>query len=115
MNKTRVGIINVTGYAGIELARLLYQHPQVELASVTGRSAAGQKLSNVFPHLSDIDLTIEEKIGEVDLAFSAMPHKDSAVHVIPLYEDGIKVVDISADFRLKEASEYEGIYLYSKL
>ncbi|GAH77995.1 unnamed protein product, partial [marine sediment metagenome] len=59
MSKTKVGIINVTGYAGVELARLLYQHPEVELASVTGRSAAGQKLGNVFPHLASIDLTIE--------------------------------------------------------
>jgi len=47
MSKTKVGIINVTGYAGVELARLLYQHPQVELTSVTGRSAAGQKLGKV--------------------------------------------------------------------
>ena len=49
MKKSRIGIINVTGYAGIELARLLYQHPEVELTSVTGRSAAGQKLGKVFP------------------------------------------------------------------
>ena len=59
----KVGIINVTGYAGVELARLLYQHPGVELASVTGRSAAGQKLGEVFPHLADIDLTIEAELG----------------------------------------------------
>ncbi len=55
--KRKVGIINVTGYAGSELARLLYNHPEVELTSVTGRSAAGQKLADVFPHLADIDLT----------------------------------------------------------
>jgi len=106
MNKAKVGIINVTGYAGVELARLLYQHPQVELTSVTGRSAAGQKLGKVFPHLASIDLTIETELGNVDLAFSAMPHKESANEVIPLLNRGIKVVDISADFRLKEAAEY---------
>ena len=59
MSKTRVGIINVTGYAGVELARLLYRHPEVELTSVTGRSTAGQKLGTVFPHLASLDLTIE--------------------------------------------------------
>ena len=75
MSKTKAGIINVTGYAGVELARLLYQHPEVELTSVTGRSAAGQKLGTVFPHLASLDLTIEAELGEVDLAFSAMPHK----------------------------------------
>jgi N-acetyl-gamma-glutamyl-phosphate reductase len=106
----KVGIINVTGYTGIELARLLYQHPEVELTSVTGRSAAGQKLGEVFPHLADIDLTIEAELGDVELVFSAMPHKESAKEVIPLLERGIKVVDISADFRLKDASEYERWY-----
>ncbi len=110
MSKTKVGIINVTGYAGVELARLLYQHPEVELTSVTGRSAAGQKLGTVFPHLASIDLTIEAKLAEVDLAFSAMPHKESAREVIPLLNPGIKVVDISADFRLKDAAEYPSWY-----
>ncbi|MBA7678371.1 N-acetyl-gamma-glutamyl-phosphate reductase [subsurface metagenome] len=106
MGKVKVGIINVTGYAGVELARLLYQHPEVELTSVTGRSAAGKKLGEVFPHLASIDLTIEAELGEVNLAFSAMPHQASAKEVIPLLNQGIKVVDISADFRLKDATEY---------
>jgi len=106
MSKTKVGIINVTSYAGVELARLLYQHPEVELASVTGRSAAGKRLGEVFPHLASIDLTIEAELGEVELVFSAMPHKESAKQVIPLLDRGIKVVDISADFRLKDANEY---------
>ncbi|MBA7622983.1 N-acetyl-gamma-glutamyl-phosphate reductase [subsurface metagenome] len=110
MSKTRVGIINVTGYAGVELARLLYQHPEVELASVTGRSAAGQKLNKVFPHLASLDLTIKAKLGEVDFVFSAMPHKESAKEVTPLLSHGIKVVDISADFRLKDAAEYQRWY-----
>jgi N-acetyl-gamma-glutamyl-phosphate reductase len=110
MSKIRVGIINVTGYVGVELARLLCQHPAVELASVTGRSAAGQKLGQVFPHLSNINLTIEAKLGDVDLAFSAMPHEESAKEVIPLLDCGIKVVDMSADFRLKNAAEYQTWY-----
>ena len=59
MAKTRVGIINVTGYAGVELARILYQHPEVQLTSVTGRSAAGQVLGDFFPHLKNAGLTIE--------------------------------------------------------
>ncbi len=110
MSKTRVGIINVSGYAGIELTRLLYQHPPVKLTSVTGRSAAGQKLGTVFPHLACVDLTIEAELGEVDLAFSAMPHQESAKEVIPLLDRGVKVVDISADFRLKDAAEYLSWY-----
>ena len=110
MSKTRVGIINVSGYTGIELARLLYQHPEVELTSVTGRSTAGKKLGMVFPHLAGVDLTIEAELGEVDLAFSAMPHQESAKEVIPLVDRGVKVVDISADFRLKDAAQYLSWY-----
>jgi N-acetyl-gamma-glutamyl-phosphate reductase len=110
MSKTRVGIINVTGYVGIELARLLCRHPGVELVSVTGRSSAGQKLGKVFPHLAGIDLTIEAKLGEVDLAFSAMPHEESAKEVIPLLKKGKRVIDMSADFRLKDAADYPRWY-----
>jgi N-acetyl-gamma-glutamyl-phosphate reductase len=107
MRKTRVGIINVTGYVGIELARLLCQHPKIELVSVTGRSAAGQKLGQAFPNLASLDLTIEAKLGKVDLAFSAMPHGESATEIIPLLDSGVKVVDMSGDFRLKDAAEWQ--------
>jgi N-acetyl-gamma-glutamyl-phosphate reductase len=106
MSKIKVGIINVTGYAGVELARLLYTHPKMELCSVTGRSAAGQRLAEVFPHLADIELEITAEIDEVALVFSAMPHKASAEIIVPLVKRGIKVVDISADFRLKDAGKY---------
>ena len=107
----KVGIINVTGYAGSELARILHQHPEVEITSVTGPSAAGQRLGEVFPHLSALDLTITPELdGSLDLAFSALPHKASAEAVVPALGQGLKVVDISADFRLKQAAEYEKWY-----
>jgi len=110
MAKTRVGIINVTGYAGVELARLLSQHSEVKLVSITGRSAAGRKIGDVFPHLASINLTIEPEIGDVDLAFSAMPHKESVQQILPLLDRGVRVVDISADFRLKDATKYQSWY-----
>jgi N-acetyl-gamma-glutamyl-phosphate reductase len=110
MTRTRVGIINVTGYAGVELARILCRHPGVDLVSVTGRSAAGQKLGSFFPHLGNTGLTIEAAPGEVDLAFSAMPHKESAAIILPLLEKGTRVVDISADFRLRDAADYPHWY-----
>ena len=113
MKRITVGIINVTGYAGVELARLLYRHPYVKLTSVTGRSAAGQRLATVFPHLSDIDMPIVDELSAVDLAFSAMPHKASIEAIVPLIEKNIKVVDISADFRLKDASLYPEWYDYT--
>ncbi len=110
MSKIKVGIINVTGYAGVELARLLCRHPEIELTSITGRSTAGQTLSEVFPHLSNINLTITAELGEVDFAFSALPHKESAKECIPLIQHGVKVVDISADFRLKDPTAYPAWY-----
>ena len=101
----------MTGYAGVELARLLWRHPQVSLCAVTGRSAAGKKLAEVFPHLIDIDLTITETLEEdVDLVFSAMPHKASAEAVLPLLEKNVRIVDISADFRLKNPALYQQWY-----
>ncbi len=107
----KVGIINITGYSGSELARILRRHPEVEIASVTGRSAAGQQLGEVFPHLDSLGLTIEPELsGSLDLVFSALPHKASAEACIPVLEQGVKVVDISADFRLKQADEYEEWY-----
>lgn len=107
----RAGIINVTGYAGSELARLLYGHPEVKVTSVTGRSAAGQKLGKVFPHLNTLGLTISAELEDsVDIAFSALPHAASAEALLPLIRAGIPVVDISADFRINDAAEYQAWY-----
>lgn len=107
----KVGIINVTGYAGAELARLLYNHPEAELVSVTGRSEAGKKLGEVFPHLAAYGLTVEPEVGKsIDFAFSALPHAASAEACAPLVRSGVPVVDISADFRLKDAAEYSEWY-----
>jgi len=113
MTRIRAGIINVTGYAGVELARLLSHHPDVEITSVTGRSAAGQQLNKVFPHLNELHLPITSDLGDVDVAFSAMPHKESAREIIPLIKKGIKVVDISSDFRLRDATLYPQWYNFT--
>lgn len=107
----KAGIVNVTGYSGVELARLLSEHPEVELVSVTGRSQAGARLSEVFPHLRRIDLEITPEVDRsVDVVFSALPHAASAEIVGPLYRDGVHCIDISADFRLKSLEEYEAWY-----
>lgn len=111
MTRIKAGVINVTGYIGAELARLLYQHPQVELITITGRSAAGKKLGDIFPYLSELDYSIKAELdSNIDVAFSAMPNKTSVDVVPPLLKQGIKVIDVSADFRLKDASEYPKWY-----
>ena len=106
----RVGIVNVTGYAGADAARLLARHPEVRLVAVTGRSAAGQPLATAFPHLADLDLMIDDELPEVDVAFSALPHHASAEAIPPLLDRGQRVVDISADYRLHDVASYERWY-----
>ena len=107
----KVGIINVTGYAGAELARILYRHPDVEITSVTGRSAAGKRLPEVLPHLWQLDLAVTRSIeGSVDVAFSALPSGSSAEALAPLVNSGVRAVDIAADFRLHDPAEFKRAY-----
>lgn len=105
----RVGIINVTGFAGMEAARLLWKHPAARIAAVTGRSLAGQRLAEAFPHLAVYaDLVIGAEIDvEVDLVMSALPTAASAEACLPFVRAGVPVIDIAADFRLKDPAEFE--------
>ena len=106
-----VGIINVTSYMGAELVRLLHPHPAVRITSVTGRSAAGKPLGEVFPHLSRMGLVVQERLDDdVEFVFSALPQVASAEQCLPFIRRGTKVVDISADFRLKDPAEYREWY-----
>ena len=104
----RVGIINVTGFAGMEAARLLWNHAEAELVAATGRSLAGQQLGEAFPHLAayaDFPITSELE-AEVDVVFSALPTGASAEACAPLVEQGVRVIDIAADFRLREPAAF---------
>jgi N-acetyl-gamma-glutamyl-phosphate reductase len=90
---------------------LLHLHSDADLVGVTGRSAAGQKLADIFPHLAELDMTIEEEItASVDVVFSALPQVASAHACLPFIRSGVKVVDISADFRLHSAATYQEWY-----
>jgi len=107
----KVGIINVTGYSGSELARLLSRHPEAEIVSVTGRSAAGKRVPEVMPYLWDVDLPITENIEvSVDVVFSALPSGASAIALSPFIKDEIKSIDIAADFRIRDAASFEKAY-----
>ena len=104
----RVGIINVTGFAGMEAARLLWNHPHAKLTAATGRSLAGQRLGEAFPHLACYgDFTITESIeAEVDIVMSAMPTAESAAACEPFVRAGVPCIDIAADFRLRTADAF---------
>ena len=101
----------MTGYAGSELARILYRHPQVDIVAVTGRSAAGKRLAEAMPHLWQIDLPVTSAIEEqVDVVFSALPSGASAEALAPLVEQGVKAIDIAADFRLRDPDVFNRAY-----
>ncbi|PID76927.1 MAG: N-acetyl-gamma-glutamyl-phosphate reductase [Deltaproteobacteria bacterium] len=112
----KVGIIGVSGYAGAELARLLANHDQVEITIATSRQYSGQKLADVYPNLRQrVNLVCENIAGEqlarrADLFFTAVPHK-TAMDIVPgLLQAGKKVVDLSADYRLRDIATYEKWY-----
>ena len=105
----KVGIVNVSGYAGSELAGLLWRHPDAEIVSVTGRSAAGKRLPEVLPHLWQVDLPVTKSIDvSVDVAFSALPSGASAAVLAPIVRDGARGIDIAADFRLRSPAAFRG-------
>ncbi len=107
----KAGIINVSSYLGNELVRLLLNHPEVSITSVSGRSAAGKPLGDAFPHHARLNLMVTEQVDEdVDVVFSALPQTASAEQCLPFIERGVPVIDLSADFRLKDAAEYRDWY-----
>lgn len=92
----------------MEAARLLWNHPAARITSITGRSLAGQKLGEAFPHLAvygDFPITAEIE-GSVDIVFSALPTAASASACEPFVRAGVKVIDIAADFRLRDATAF---------
>ena len=112
----RVGILGATGYAGSELVRLLKGHGGVELTMLTSKSYEGQKMSDVYPALKgvcDIVLSapVPEKVAEnCDLVFTALPHGASKEIIPKLYELGLKVIDLSGDYRYNDKAVYEEWY-----
>ena len=111
----KVGIVGGTGYTGVELLRLLLPHPQIELTAITSRSEAGRRLDDLYPNLrGQTDLAFveptEDALAGCDLVFFATPHGVAMSQAPSLLARGIKVVDLSADFRLKNLAVFEQWY-----
>ncbi|MYA87485.1 MAG: N-acetyl-gamma-glutamyl-phosphate reductase [Boseongicola sp. SB0662_bin_57] len=109
-----VAILGASGYTGAELVRLISTHPSIRIAALTGDRKAGRPMSSVFPHLGHLKLPDLVAIDQVDwsgigLAFCALPHATSQA-VIPSVPRHVKVVDLSADFRLHDPDAYETWY-----
>ena len=117
--RTKVGIVGASGYSGEELVRLLLQHPLVELTAVTSRQYAGQSIAQVFPrfasHPTSKALRFSEPkadllANQAEIVFLALPHGVAAEFAVPLLERGCRVIDLSADFRLRSAAVYKEFY-----
>ena len=115
MNKIKVGIIGGTGYTGVELLRLLVVHPQVELMFISSRSEQGRTVSDLFPSLrGHTDLKFGEPAVEnykqCDVVFSATPNGIAMQHARELLENNTKLIDLAADFRIKDIDVWEHWY-----
>lgn len=111
----KVGIVGATGYTGVELLRLLAMHPQVEVRAVTSRKEAGKQLVELFPSLrGHYDLSFvnpdETPLDDCDLVFFATPNGTAMKMVRPLLEAGVRVIDLAADFRLRDAEVWSDWY-----
>lgn len=111
----KVGIVGGTGYTGVELLRLLAQHPMVELKAVTSRTEAGMLVSQMYPNLRGrVDLPFSEptleSLGACDVVFFATPNGVAMKQVPELLAQGVKVIDLAADFRLKDPAEWQQWY-----
>jgi N-acetyl-gamma-glutamyl-phosphate reductase len=118
-NKVKVGIVGASGYSGEELVRLLLAHPYAELAAVTSRQFAGQTVAQAFPKFAhqpaakNIRFTEPNAAllaKEAEIIFLALPHGVAAEYATALLAKGRRVIDLSADFRLKDAAVYRDFY-----
>jgi N-acetyl-gamma-glutamyl-phosphate reductase len=109
--KIRAAVAGANGYAGMTLVNLLTRHPEVELAQLTSRSFAGQRYQAVFPLLDLAGSFLDEPdASRVDVVFSCLPHNVGAARAAGWLDAGARVIDMSADFRLREAGEYPRWY-----
>lgn len=112
----KVAIVGASGYTGVELIRLLSNHPEVEITAVTSEQSAGKNITSIFPSLTGVferslePLSIDNIASKADLIFTALPHQ-KAMEVVPHFlKAGKKVIDLSADFRIKDAAIYGAWY-----
>lgn len=115
MSQIKVGIVGGTGYTGVELIRLLSNHPQAKIIMLTSRSEAGKKASEIFPSLRGVSDVVfsdanDERLTECDVVFFATPHGVAMKSAEFLSSRGVKVIDLAADFRLQDLSAFEKWY-----
>jgi N-acetyl-gamma-glutamyl-phosphate reductase len=115
VNKVKIGIVGATGYTGVELLRLLAQHPYAEISEITSRAEAGQKVNAMFPSLrGHVELVFTDptqaKLKDCDVVFFATPNGIAMQQAGELLDAGVKVIDLAADFRIKDIPTWEKWY-----
>jgi N-acetyl-gamma-glutamyl-phosphate reductase len=116
MKKVKVGVVGATGYTGEELVRILASHPHAELTYVSGKEDRDVKIQDIFPYLRNkLDLECrafspDDAVKNCDLLFLSLPHTVSMQTAPALLKAGKKVIDVSADYRLKDTAVYEKFY-----
>ncbi len=113
--KLKIGVVGGTGYTGVELLRLLAQHPNADIALITSRGEAGTRVSAMFPSLRGrVDLEFsapsDAALKKCDLVFFATPNGVAMQQARALYDAGIRIIDIAADFRIKDIPTWEKWY-----
>lgn len=113
--KLNIGVVGGTGYTGVELLRLLAQHPHCELKVITSRQEAGTPVAAMFPNLRghvDLDFTApsEEALKKCDVVFFATPNGVAMQQARALFDAGVRIIDIAADFRIKDIATWEKWY-----
>lgn len=114
-NKIKIGIVGATGYTGVELLRLLAHHPHAEVTSITSRSEAGIHIADYFPSLRGVyDLCFQTpetaQLNQCDAVFFATPHGVAMRDAPALLEQGVRIIDLSADFRLQDVETWQKWY-----
>ena len=110
----KIAILGASGYTGAELVRLISNHPGMEIRALTADRKAGKTMAEVFPHLGHLDLPVLQRIEEIDLSaldliFCALPH-GATQELVSNLPEAVKVVDLSADFRLRDPAAYKKWY-----
>lgn len=113
--KIKVGIVGATGYTGVELLRILSQHPQAEIVAVTSRQESGMPVADMFPSLRGhvaiaFQTPDEAQLEKCDVVFFATPHGVAMKEAQNLLNHGVKIIDLAADFRLQDTSAFEQWY-----